>query len=78
MSADITKPETWYGLKLGEIVHCDDKIGKSSIERVPGGWLYWFDGKATFIPFSLEFCSIEHLPLVQQTQTSFAGEKNNA
>lgn len=36
MSADITKPETWYGLGLGESVKFSDTF---LLRRVPGGWL---------------------------------------
>ena len=56
MSADITKPETWYGLKLGETISALEKNGSwFALERVPGGWIYWYEDKPTFIPFSPEF-----------------------
>lgn len=60
MSADITKPETWYGLGLGEAAIVGE-FGK--ITRVPGGWLmYTFLYQkllTTFIPFHDEFNKCE-------------------
>ena len=66
MSADITKPETWYGLKLGETSKISDSF---FIRRVPGGWMSirhygkeYVNGYPTvlgvietFIPFNPEF-----------------------
>lgn len=58
MSADITKPETWYGLWLGEIVWFTEN---SNLQRVPGGWMMYTVNNScrgdveTFIPFNNEF-----------------------
>lgn len=50
--ADITKPETWYYLKLGDCIDVENKNGIGArLVRVIGGWLL----NGSFIPYSTEF-----------------------
>jgi len=50
-------------------LHETKEIGLGScniVLRVPGGWIYWFNDTAVFVPFDTEFINREYSELCKK------------